>query len=149
MQDHGPRDFALEDWLGVVLLVAILGVMAIGIFFRYALNDSLTWTEEVARYGLVLITYVGCATAVRRGTHIRVDAIDLVLSDRARRALALTIELGYLAYMAWRAIEIIGFLRTRRSPALELPIGWIYGAIAAGFALAALRLALALARRAR
>lgn len=139
-----PRSerLAAEDWLGVGLLTAVLAVMGLGIFFRYVLNDSLTWSEELARYGLVAMTYVGCAAACRRGSHIRIDAVDLVLPPRLRLRLELVMQAGlllFLLYLAWRSFEIMGYLRTTISPAVGIPIVWLYGLMLVCFVLAALR----------
>jgi TRAP-type C4-dicarboxylate transport system permease small subunit len=132
----------LEDWIGVALLLAIMTAMALGVFFRYVLNDSLSWTEEFARYGLIYITFVGTSTAIRRRTHVRVDVIDLVLAEAARRTLRWIVDLaclGFLAYLAWRTWQIMGFLGSSRSPAMQIPINWVYGGILFGTAMAALR----------
>lgn len=149
MFDTAEERLAPEDWLGVVLLLGILVAMALGVFFRYVLNDSLTWTEELSRYGLVVMTYVGCAVGCRRRTHIRIDAIDLVLAPVLGWALALLMQTGlllFLIYIAWRTWQIMGFLRTTISPAMGIPIVWIYGAMLIGFALAAFRQALTIRR---
>lgn len=143
---------AAEDWLGVALLLGILTIMGLGVFFRYVLNDSLTWTEELSRYGLVVMTYVGCSVGCRRQSHIRVDAIDLVLPERFRRVLALAMQAGlllFLLYIAWRTWEITGFLRTTISPAIGIPIVWIYGVMLVCFLYAALRQARTVWRLAR
>ena len=44
-------------------------------FTRYVLNDSAAWTEEIARYLLICIVFVGIASAVRRTRHIHVDFV--------------------------------------------------------------------------
>lgn len=145
------RDTALsfEDWTGVALIVVIMAVMAVGVFCRYVLNDSLSWSEEVARYGLVAITFIGCGTAIRRRSHVRIDLLDLVLPPRAFFALRLVLDvlvLGFLGYAAWRTWQITGFLRTSRSPAMQMPINIVYWCIFAGFVLAALRQVQVIAR---
>jgi TRAP-type C4-dicarboxylate transport system permease small subunit len=146
------REAALEDWLCVLLLVGILAVMALGVFCRYVLNDSLSWTEEISRYGLVYITYLGCATGIRRQSHIRIDVIERVLPARLKRPLALLVDLltgAFLAIMLVLTFRIIGILWASRSTAVQIPMGWVYGALLAGFALSLVRLGLrhALARR--
>lgn len=139
---------AAEDWLGIALLVAIMVAMALGVFYRYVLNDSLSWTEEFARYGLIYITFVGTSTAIRRRTHVRVDLVDLLLADAFRRVLRWAVDLAtlcFLAYLAWRTWQIMGFLASSRSPAMFIPINWVYGGILFGTALAALRQMIVLA----
>ena len=138
-------DFPLEDVLGVLALLAALAVMSVQIFLRYVLNDSLIWSEEAARYLLIAIAFLGCATGCRKACHIRIDVIDLVLPERLRRALSLATDavvLGYVAYVAWLAIGIIPILGRQPSTAMRMPMAIPYGVIALGFGLAALRIIL-------
>jgi len=132
--------------LGVAALLAAFVVMSIQIFLRYVLNDSLIWSEEAARYLLIAIAFLGCATGCRKACHIRIDVIDLVLPPRSRRTLSLAVDaivLFYVAYVAWLAIEIIPILGRQPSTAMRMPMWIAYGVIALGFALAALRIVLA------
>jgi TRAP-type C4-dicarboxylate transport system permease small subunit len=138
-------DLPIEDWLGVAALLAAFAVMATQIFLRYVLNDSLIWSEEAARYLLIAIAFLGCATGIRKRCHIRIDIIDLVLPPRARRALGIAIDLlvlFYLGYVAWLAIEIIPILGGQPSTAMRMPMAIPYGVIAFGFALGGLRMLL-------
>jgi TRAP-type C4-dicarboxylate transport system permease small subunit len=139
-------DFPLEDVLGVAALLAAFAVMSVQVFLRYVLNDSLIWSEEAARYLLVAIAFLGCATGCRKACHIRIDAIDLVLPERARRALSWAVDavvLFYVGYVAWLAVEIIPVLGRQPSTAMRMPMAIPYGVIALGFGLAALRVVLA------
>lgn len=133
-----------EGVVGIALMIAILVIMGLGVFFRYVLNDSLTWSEELARYGLVYVTFLGCATAVRRRSHIRVNLLEEILPPgwaRGLRILQDLLTLGFLAYVAVKAFEILIVLGDARSAAMQLPISYVYAAIVIGFALASLRLA--------
>ena len=98
-------DLPIEDWLGVAALLAAFVVMATQIFLRYVLNDSLIWSEEAARYLLIAIAFLGCATGIRKRCHIRIDIIDLVLPPVARRALGIAIDLLVLFYLGYVAGE--------------------------------------------
>ena len=139
-------DFPLEDVLGVAALLAAFAVMSVQVFLRYVLNDSLIWSEEAARYLLVAIAFLGCATGCRRACHIRIDVIDLVLPAPARRVMALAtdaVTLFYLGYVFWLSIEIIPVLGGQPSTAMRLPMAVPYGVIALGFGLSCLRIVLA------
>jgi len=139
-------DFPLEDVLGMAALLAAFAVMSIQVFMRYVLNDSLIWSEEAARYLLVAIAFLGCATACRRACHIRIDEIDLLLPEPARRVLALVtdaITFFYLGYVCWLSLEIIPVLGGQPSTAMRLPMAVPYGVIALGFFLSCLRMILA------
>lgn len=99
------------------------GVIAVQVFFRYALNDSLFWSEELGRMLLVWLTFLGAATAYRRGAHIGVDALVSRLPTAARRTarvLAVLASLVFFAAMAvygWRYMQLVAMQTT---PAL----GW-------------------------
>lgn len=138
------RAFPPEDALCVTLLLGALAVMGLGVFFRYVLNDSLTWTEEISRYALVYITYLGCATAIRRRSHIRIDVINRLLPPAGRRVLDLAVDLLVLAFLAFlvvTTVRIMDVLWTSRSAAIGLPINLVYAAILLGSAASIMRLA--------
>ena len=59
-----------QSLLGLGILM--IGVVAAQVFFRYVLNHSLFWSEELARYILVWLTFLGASVAYRRGVHPRV-----------------------------------------------------------------------------
>ena len=62
------------------------------------MNNSVAWTEEVARYLLIALTFIGSAGAVRRGSHIRVEALENALPSGARRALNALQDAARLAF---------------------------------------------------
>lgn len=60
--------------LAVGLLLLLLAVIVpVGVFFRYGLNDALSWTDEVGGLLLVCMTFLGCVIALDRGTHLDMD----------------------------------------------------------------------------
>ncbi len=153
--DEGPDDRAFladigpEGWIGVFLMAAILVIMGLGVFFRYVLNDSLTWSEELARYGLVYATFIGGAVAARRRSHIRVTFLEVLLPAfwaRWLERLQDIVTLAFALYIAWLAIRISGILSSTRSAAMQLPMHYVYAAIVIGFGLMALRLTVGLWR---
>src|ERR1700755_3365414 len=75
--EHHP-----EDWITLVLFWALAIIVFLQFFTRYILNDSLAWTEEIARYLLIAVTFAGAAMAVRRNTHIHVEFFYVYLPKR-------------------------------------------------------------------
>jgi TRAP-type C4-dicarboxylate transport system permease small subunit len=130
--------YGWEDWLVLAVFWVLAYVVFYQVFTRYALNDAAGWTEEIARYLLVAVTFLGGAMAVRRNTHIQVDFLYRFLPTAAQRALALFVDavriafFGYAVWLTWLLMQRIG---SQRMAIVELPIGLVFGAMLAGFAL--------------
>ncbi len=125
-----------EDAIAVLVLVSIFIVVVVSVFFRYVLNDSLVWAEEFARFGLVIITFVGTGLGFRKDSHIRVDLVDRLPSPVARtvRLFVLLVSLAVVAFLALQAVRIMPILANSRSAAMEMPMSWLYAVVAAGLA---------------
>src|SRR5512138_1834669 len=74
-----------EDWLAFVIFWSLAFIVFLQFFTRYVLNDSLSWTEEIARYGLMWVVFIGGAMVTRRNSHIAVELLANILpAGRAR-----------------------------------------------------------------
>jgi len=137
-------DMAPEDWLVFALFWALAGVVFLQFFTRYILNDSLAWTEEIARYLLMALTFAGSATAARRGSHIAVDFALVALPAGARRharLLVAALTVGFfvvLTYLCWQVSEAMRF---QPMVVIDWPLSYVYWAILAGLVLTTLRAA--------
>ncbi len=121
------------------LLIVLVGTISILIFvqvvFRYVFNHSIYWSEEVGRYLLIWITFVGASVGFKRKAHVGID----FLYERARGAikdyLNIIIEIFILllsAVMLIYGIKLSIFVRFQLSPALFLPMSLPYSSIAFG-----------------
>lgn len=63
----------LEQWLAIGILVTILVTMGMQVFARYVFGAPISWSEEVARLGLIWLTFVAAGFVAARGQHIAVD----------------------------------------------------------------------------
>jgi TRAP-type transport system small permease protein len=144
------RGHGVEDWVGLVLLWVMGALVFTQFFTRYALNDSVTWTEEVARYLLIALTFIGAAGAVRRGSHIRVEALEHALPLPARRVLWALLDaarLGFWAFGAWVGLDLAERMGSMPMDSLDATLAWVYWPVFAGFALMTLREAQWIRRR--
>ena len=64
------------------VMIALLATMAVIIFanvvLRYSTNQSIEWAEEVARYMMVWLTFLGAGPVLRYGGHIAVENLSLI-----------------------------------------------------------------------
>lgn len=105
----------------------MVGVVAAQVFFRYVLNHSLFWSEELARYILVWLTFLGASVAYRRGAHPRIDLLASRSNPRRERTLRIGAHLVAMAFFLLLVIygaQFAYFVRLQISPALQLP-KWI------------------------
>lgn len=78
----------LEDNIvGIILLIMTI-LAFINVIARYVFLASLPWVEELNRLGLVIITYVGAACALKNHAHLGLTIITDRLPEKAQRVVA-------------------------------------------------------------
>src|SRR3954447_1871276 len=93
--EHHP-----ENWIAFVLFWALAIIVFLQFFTRYILNDSLSWTEEIARYGLMWLAFIGGAVVTRKKAHIAVELVsNLMKPSLLRTALFATVDFVTLGFM--------------------------------------------------
>lgn len=71
-------------YLAVAGLLGIVGVVVCSVFWRYILNDSPTWTEQVALLLAINVAMFGGAAAVRDSGHIGLESLTGLLPQKAQ-----------------------------------------------------------------
>jgi TRAP-type C4-dicarboxylate transport system permease small subunit len=122
----------------VALMTVMVVTLAIQVFFRFVIQDPPPWTEELARYAFVWITFLGAAVAYRRGTHIVVDTVLHLLSPRVRAVLAWVVDALVFISLVTLLITGIGIVQATsnvRATMLQIPMSFIYAAVPVSAAL--------------
>ena len=130
--------YRFEDWLALAIFWALAGVIFYQFFTRYALNDSASWTEEIARYLLIGTAFVGAAINVRKNNHIQVDFLYRFLPRWAGRTLSTLVDvlrIAFLAYCVWLTYTLTLKIGSSRMAIVDLPMGIVYAFVGIGFAL--------------
>jgi TRAP-type C4-dicarboxylate transport system permease small subunit len=140
----------LVDRLNLVLTYAIgllLAVMTVAVFtqvmVRFVLtalgiNISAAWTEEIARYALIWIVFLGAGIGCRRRQLISLEFIVRALPSLPGQGL---VHLGLLACIGFFLLLIsvgLAFMElgaVETSPVMQIPKAWVYAAMPAGAAL--------------
>jgi TRAP-type C4-dicarboxylate transport system permease small subunit len=102
-------------------------IVAAQVCSRYVLNRSLFWSEEMARFLLVWLTFLGASVADFRGVHPSVDVLYKRFSDRGKRGVMIVVHglsLSFFALMIVYGAKFAHFVRLQITPALGLP-KWI------------------------
>jgi TRAP-type C4-dicarboxylate transport system permease small subunit len=141
-EDIDLRPVSLEGWLSLVFFL-LLGMTVFYQFFtRYALNNSASWTEEIARYLLIATVFLALGIGVIKNSHVRVDFFYRFLPRHMGRALALSVDVLCTVYYGLCTV-LTGLMMQKlgnyQMTIVDLPMNLIYGICLLGFALAAVR----------
>ncbi len=132
----------LEAWFAVALFWALAGVVFTQFFTRYALNDSASWTEEIARYLLIGVVFVGASIGVAKNNHIQVDLLYRYLPAPASRALALMVDvlrIAFLVSMSVYTVQMMQKMGPLQMTIVDLPMNIVYSVVLFGFVAMSLR----------
>jgi len=120
------------EYLLLLLGVSMTATVILQVFCRYVLNHSLFWSEELARYLLVWLTFIGATVAYHRNMHPGVDILfkrlDRASRDRIRQIVHL-VSLVFFLVMIWYGCTFAYFIRVQTTPALSLPKWLIFSII--------------------
>ncbi|MCU0984944.1 MAG: TRAP transporter small permease [Acetobacteraceae bacterium] len=139
-----PGDWRVEDWLAFALFWVLATVVFTQFFSRYVLNDSIAWTEEIARYLLMAVAFLGAALAARRGTHIALEIVPNLLPAGLRRWAFLLLNICtvvFFAICAWLCWSIAEAMMYQPMVVIDFPLGWVYWAVLVGMLMTTFRVA--------
>ena len=135
---------AFDTWLLRInrwLLIAILAAMATMVFanvaLRFLTDESILWVEEVSRYLMIWLTFLGAGLVLRHGGHIGIDTLqDLTPTHAPKiRMLVFALMLGFFVFMVWIGLRYSMLTWNQLTPVMQIPVGIVYLAMPLGFAL--------------
>ena len=131
-----------EAWVSVLLFWALAGVVFTQFFTRYFLNNSASWTEEIARYLLIGVVFVGASIGVAKNNHIQVDLLYRYLPAGACRVLAVAVDVlrvAFLAAMSFFTVQMMMKMGNYQMTIVDLPMNIVYAVVLFGFVAMTLR----------
>ena len=107
----------------------------VNVVCRYVFNFSLIWVEELTRYMMVWLGFLGSGLVLRFGAHVAVDVFQDLLPPQQAKALraAIVVLLGmtFIA-MAWLGVRYVAFAWGQETAVLNWSTGAIYLAVPIG-----------------
>lgn len=117
-----------EELVAGTFMVLMSLATILGVITRYFFNLPLDWAEEFGRYAFIWLVFVGAAVATKQKKHIIIDAVLVVLPERARRVVAVVADvlsmvlMLVLVYYGW----ILMTFTTQPTSTLKIPQYWVY-----------------------
>ncbi|WP_125142205.1 TRAP transporter small permease [Clostridium transplantifaecale] len=134
----------IDEHLEDILLVTLLSLMSLIIFvqviMRYLMHNSLSWSEELARYLFIWSIYLSVSYAAKERKHIKIDAALYLFPKKCRPFIRIIGDIivlcfaGFIIATSFRLVQKIGMLG-QVSAALSIPMNYIYMAPLIGFVL--------------
>jgi TRAP-type transport system small permease protein len=134
---------APEAWLALGFFWVLGAVVFYQFFTRYVLNDSASWTEEIARYLLIATVFTGATIGVIKNNHIQVDFFYRFMPRGLGRATATLVDVLRIGFFG-AAVVLTGMMMQKlgsnsRMTMVDLPMNYVYAVCLLGFALMTFR----------
>lgn len=138
----------LDNKLELTICVTLMSVMTLVIFvqviMRYVFNNSLSWSEELARYLFIWLIYIGISYGCKLMKHLKIDASLKLFPKKSRKYVVIVGDLCFLVFSIYVTITAgmyVGIVAASGdySAAMHLPMVYVDAAPCVGFGLASIR----------
>jgi TRAP-type transport system small permease protein len=122
----------------IVLLAAMAVIIFANVVLRYSTSQSIEWAEEVARYLMVWLTFLGAGPVLRYGGHIAVENLQDSLPifwARAVRVLIALMLTGFFIFIIWYGVIYVDRVQFQMTPTTQISMSWVYASMPVGGAL--------------
>ncbi|MEA5085224.1 MAG: TRAP transporter small permease [Lachnospiraceae bacterium] len=123
------------EWVSTFSLALMTLLITLQVVFRYVLSSPLAWTEELARYAFIWMTFVASVVAAVKGEHVAITMLQdkcrgwikiiMLFISNAITAVFFVI-VGYYSLSQWSKLSM------QTSAALKIPMNYVYLGIIVG-----------------
>ena len=124
----------IEDNLLAIILMAITVLVLAQVYFRFFTEGSLTWSEELSRFLMIWMTFLGASVALRRNEHIQIDNLIKAkrISDATRKGILIIraiLMIAFLVSMFYGTLTLMQITGFQKSPSMRLTMTYVYAVI--------------------
>lgn len=125
--------FKWYDLPVLTIFLGLFGVVFLQFFTRYVLNDSVSWTEEAARYLLIALTFAGAVKCQLIQSHISLEFVDALAGRFAKmlKLFSLAATTFFLGFCIWSLWGLIQKTIYQRMVSLPFPKYYLYSIVLA------------------
>jgi TRAP-type C4-dicarboxylate transport system permease small subunit len=126
------KTFAFLSMAGIGLMLIIIFLQVIS---RYFFGYTASYSEELSRYLFVWVTFLSLPVVSRQGGHMAVGLLTERFTGERLRRLKIAgciCSLAFLAIMVWQGIRMVQLAVWQTSPAMEIPMSYMYISIPLG-----------------
>jgi TRAP-type C4-dicarboxylate transport system permease small subunit len=137
-------------WVVIAIFAVMIAATFLQVICRYVLEAPLSWSEELSRYCFVWIVFLAAVIGLDRGALLGVDILTRRLPIVLQYRVALLCEIlmgAFCMAVAYASVPVIKANALQSSPAIGLPMSWVYSVIPISMVLMVLVLVLRRAAR--
>ncbi len=146
------KEITVDEWVGFGVFWVLFALILSQVISRYGFNNSITWTEEVARFFLVALTFLGLSIGVRRKAHISVEFFYRYVHGTVHRVLKIAVDILVVLFFlvsAFLSLRVGNLAMGQRMSTINVPRSVLYYTVLVGFLFAAVVKARLLVQRIR
>ena len=116
----------------IVMFAVMVGLGIATVVFRFLLDSSLAFPDELIRYLFIWLIFLGSAVALRRNAHAAIGVLVEYLPTLLKRTLVMLATLAsafFFIVLIVKGTELTMRVGPQISPALEVSMAWVYAAV--------------------
>jgi TRAP-type C4-dicarboxylate transport system permease small subunit len=133
-----------EQSISIILMSLMTIIIFVQVIMRRVFSNSLTWSEELARYLFVWLIYFGISYGAKIRRHIKIEAFLGLFPKKLRPYIEILGDVLFFAFAIFIMYTSLIWVQrqvklNQASAALHVPMWIVYAAPFAGFTLTAFR----------
>jgi TRAP-type C4-dicarboxylate transport system permease small subunit len=116
-------------FMAKIFLLAMVVIIGIQVFFRYVLNQSISWSEEISMLLMVMFGFISIAIGVQKGLHLNISLFYDRFPPRMQKICDKIVDstvMGVGFVMVIYGVRLIGSTMHAPMPATGLPAATLY-----------------------
>lgn len=125
----------LLKYIVSVMFIALAVLVFFQVITRFVIDYPLAWSEEISKYLMIYIVFLGSALAVKNRQHIAIDFLTEIVSpanNRRLNGLVLIISSIFFIILTYFGFVLTITVLDQATPTLRFSIAWAYAAIPIG-----------------
>ena len=120
------------------VVAVLMGLMTVVVFLQVVfrlISGSLPWSEELARYVMIFMVYLGASVGVKMKNHIAVEFVVNQLPGKWRMVVEILADILMLicfAVIIHFGLSVVRVTMMQKSPVLRVKMGYVYFSIVLG-----------------
>jgi TRAP-type C4-dicarboxylate transport system permease small subunit len=122
----------VTEIVAICLFVALTGIVGIEVFRRYLIGVSFPWSDELARYLMIWVAFLGIGLGCRRERHVGFFVVVNLLPQGLRGVISIFLRCSIMVFLTLVGLgfyRILPVLAIETSPSLGVSMFWFYLAV--------------------